>query len=341
MTEDRIHNPAKLDTNLLDKELKSGREMTVQFSYKKYDNKLLSEINDLCHKYKDNLCIRFYGHGKSGFDCNTLLKIPNVKNLYIDCLTSVKNLKALSELKNLRELCIGILELNDHEFLRFANLYSLKILSLDKTSSQKLNLAYLAHYSKLTKLYIDGHTKNIKALSSLKNLKTLSLGAIKKVSLDFINEMKGLQTLHLVLGGRSNLNEIKDSNITELKIEWVVGFNDLSGVLKLKKLEKLKLSLLQRLESIHIENTNTSLKELCIFSCKNLKSINGLHKLQALNELRLIDTSMSFEEFIKKTFPKKLISIDFRTCKDKKDKEIVTVLKDLAFTTFDKFGNKI
>jgi protein phosphatase 1 regulatory subunit 7 len=341
VTEDRINNPAKLDTDLLAKELKSGREMTVQFSYKKYDNKLLSEINDLCYKYKDNLCIRFYDHGKSGFDCNTLLKIPNVKNLYIDCLASVKNLKALSELKHLTELCIGILEIDDYEFLSFTNLHSLNILSLNNTSSQKLNLAYLANYTKLNTLYINGHTKNIQALSSLKNLKTLSLGAIKKVTLGFLNEMKGLQTLHLILGGRSNLNEIEASNIIDLKIEWVGGFNDLSGVLKLKKLEKLKLSLLQRLESIDIENKNGSLKELGIFSCKNLKSINGLHKLQALNELRLIDTSISFEEFIKTSLPKKLKSIDFRTCKDKKDREIQTILKGMGYSTFDRFGNKV
>lgn len=314
--------------------------MTIQFSYKKYDNKLLAEINDLCQEYGENLSIRFYDHEKVGFDCNTLLKIGNVKNLRLDCLSTVKNLNALSELENLKLLGVGIFELCDFEFLSFENLNRLKKLSLTETSSTKLNLEYLVNYTKLNELYIDGHTKNIKTLCNLKKLKVLYLRAIKKISLDFINEMKGLETLDLLLGGRSNLNEIEECNIKDLSIDWVVGFNDLSGVLKLRKLEKLKLSLLKQLECIKIENINTSLKDLWIFNCKSLKSIQGLEKFQELDELSLTGVSINFEEFMKITLPNKLKVINFHTFKDRKDKEIRTIIKGLGYNTFDIFGNK-
>lgn len=340
MTDDRITNCSKIDKTLLDKELKSGREMTLQFSYKKYDNIFLSQINELCREYNENLSIRFYDHGKTGFDCNTLLKIPNVKNLCIDCLDSAKDLNALSKLKKLVSLNIGILNIDDYEILRLENLQSLKTLGLTETTSAKVNLEYLANYTILEELYIDGHTKNIHSIGGLQKLKTLYLRAIKKVPLNFINEMGGLETLHILLGGRNDINEIKTSNIKELTIDWVNGFNDISGILKLKKLERLKLSLLKQLKTIKVESKNTTLKDLWIFGCKDLKEIEGLDKLKALIELSLTEISINFDDFIKLSLPKTLQVLDFCTSKEKKDKEIRSAIKNLGYKTMDKFGNR-
>jgi protein phosphatase 1 regulatory subunit 7 len=340
VTDSRITNFSKINKTLLDKELKSGREITLQFSYKKYDNTLLSEINELCSQYNDNLSIRFYDHGKTGFDCNTILKIPNVKNLCLDCLNSAKNIKAVSELENLVSLNIGILKLEDYEILRLENLQGLQKLGITETISTKVNLEYLAHYAKLKELYIDGHTKNIHSIGSLQKLETLYLRAIKKTPLNFINEMQGLETLHILLGGRHNLNEIETSNIKNLTIDWVLGFNDISGILKLKKLEKLKLSLLKQLKTIKIQSTNTSLKDLCIFGCKDLNIIEGLDKLKVLIELGIIEVSMKFEEFLKLPLPKTLKVLDFCTFKERQDKEIRAAIESLGYKTIDEFGNR-
>ena len=340
MTDDRITNFFKIDKPLLDKELKSGREMTLQFSYKKYDKTVLSEINELCHKYNENLRIRFYDHEKTGFDCNTLLKIPNVKNLCIDCLDIAKNLKSLSKLERLVSLNIGILKLDDYELLKFENLYGLTKLRLTETISTKVNLEYLANYTKLEELYIGGHTKNIQSIGKLQKLRTLYLRAIKKTPLHFINEMKGLETLHILLGGRNDVNEIEISSIKELVIDLVIGFNDISGILKLKNLEKLRLSLLKQLKTIKIESPNASLKDLWISGCKDLKSIEGFDKLKALIELSLVETAIVFDDFLKLPLPKTLKVLDFCTFKERKDKEIRSVIKSLGYKTIDKFGNE-
>ena len=152
--------------------------------------------------------------------------------------------------------------------------------------------------------------------------------------------MKGLETLHILLGGRNDVNEIEISSIKELVIDLVIGFNDISGILKLKNLEKLRLSLLKQLKTIKIESPNASLKDLWISGCKDLKSIEGFDKLKALIELSLVETAIAFDDFLKLPLPKTLKVLYFCTFKERKDKEIRSVIKSLGYKTIDKFGNE-
>ncbi|MFT3823973.1 MAG: hypothetical protein QM731_08630 [Chitinophagaceae bacterium] len=331
----RITNPSVIDKQLLDERLKTGNTITIQFDSEIYNDSLLSEINELCNQYKENLCIRFYAHNQTGFDCSTILRIPDVKNLYVDCLDSARNIQAFSAMNKLVSLHIGILDLSDNEILRAENLYNLKELGINQTISKKLNLEYLANYTNLDSLYIDGHIKNIHTIGKLQHLKDLWLRSIKKVTLDFVNRMEGLEKLEITLGGRNNINEIGASNIKELFIDFVAGFNDISGIWKLKKLEKLGLSLLKQLKTIKVENINTSLKELWVYSCKDLNTFEGLDNLKALTKLDITEVSMNFEEFMQLPMPQTLQELDFATLKAQKDKEISEMIRKLGYKTLD------
>ncbi len=65
--QNRINDPEKIDRLLIDKDLKDGKLVIVQFSDKTYSDKILADLNELCLKYDDNFSVRFYGHYQGSF----------------------------------------------------------------------------------------------------------------------------------------------------------------------------------------------------------------------------------------------------------------------------------
>jgi hypothetical protein len=193
--QNRINNPQNLDVEYIDRGIQEGKHLIVQFSENSYTDKKLSIINKLCEKYDRSFGVRFYGHYSSTFDCKTLLKIPQVKCLYLDCLLDVDNLLTLTQLNKLQKLALGVYELTNTEILNSENLKRLTELILTATKTKALNLEYLKDYKNLEFLILGGHTKNIGSVGNLQNLEYLSLNSIKKTSVEFINKLKRLKTL--------------------------------------------------------------------------------------------------------------------------------------------------
>lgn len=328
----RIDNPKTIDKNFVESELGLGKEVILQFVSKSYTDKILADINELCLKFDESLCIRFYGHDSKRFDCKTLLKIPNVKCLYIDCLQSVENLQILKELSNLKSLGIGIFELQDTEILNSENLKKLTELIVTDTKTKAFNLDYLRQYKKLKVLKICGHTKNIDAIGELSELEILTLNAVKKVPVNFINKLKKLKTLNFVLGGRDNINEIQENEIENLEIVWVRGFNDLSCISKFPKLKTLKIEDEIQLPKIHFNNIFKDLTDLKIINCKTLETITGLKNLPKLNSLVVYQTKVDFDNFIRQELPKQLKYLGFHTTKSKIDKDIKSTLESKGYS---------
>jgi protein phosphatase 1 regulatory subunit 7 len=326
-----IDNPKTIDKNSVESELKLGKEVILQFVDKSYTDKILADINELCSKFDKSLCIRFYGHYSTQFDCKTLLKIPNVKCLYIDCLQSADNLQILKELSNLRSLGIGIYELQDTEILNSDNLKNLTELIVTDTKTKAFNLEYLRHFKKLKSLRIGGHTKNIDAVGELAELEFLSLNSVKKVPVNFINKLKNLKTLNFILGGRENLNEIAENEIENLDIVWVRGFNDLSCISKFPKLKTLKIEDEIQLPKVHFDTVFPDLIDLKIINCKTLRTITGLKNLPELNSLIVYKTNVDFDSFIRQELPKDLKTLGFYTTKAKLDKDIKATLESKGY----------
>jgi len=218
--QNRIDNPTNLDIDFIDKEIREGKHLIIQFSEQTYNDEKLSLINKLCEKYDMSFGVRFYGHYSSIFDCKTLLKIPEVKCLYLDCLLNVDNLLTLAYLHKLQRLSLGVYELPETEILNNKNLKHLTELILTETKTKALNLEYLKDYGNLKYLILGGHTKNISSIGNLQRLEYLSLNSIKKTSVEFINKLKQLRTLKFILGGRENIHEIEDNEIEHLEIVW-------------------------------------------------------------------------------------------------------------------------
>lgn len=328
----RISNPQTIDKNFVESELKLGKEVILQFVDKSYTDKILADVNELCLKFDESLCIRFYGHYTNQFDCKILEKIPNVKCLYIDCLQSADNLEVLKKLSELKSLSLGVFELQDTEILNFDNLKNLTELIVTDTKTKGFNLDYLRQFKKLKSLRIAGHTKNIDAIGELSELEYLSLNSIKKVPVNFINKLKKLKTLDFILGSRENLNEIEENLIENLDITWVRGFNDLSCISKFPKLKTLKVEDEIQLPKIHFENIFPDLTDLKILNCKTLETIVGLKNLPQLSSLIVYQTKVDFDNFMLQELPKQLKYLGFHTTKSKIDKDIKATLESKGYS---------
>lgn len=84
LRQNRINDPEVLDVGLIDRDLKEGKHVIVQFSKASYNDRLLSQLNDLSKRYDREFGIRFYGHYGEVLECNVLRRIPDVKCLYIE-----------------------------------------------------------------------------------------------------------------------------------------------------------------------------------------------------------------------------------------------------------------
>jgi protein phosphatase 1 regulatory subunit 7 len=330
--QNRIGNPANLDLDYIDKEIQDGKHLIVQFSEDTYTDDKLSIINGLCKKYDMSFGVRFYGHDSSIFDCKILLKLPEVKCLYVDCLLNADNVLTLTHLHKLQKLSLGVYELTETEILNSENFKQLTQLILTETKTKALNLDYLKEYRNLKYLILGGHTKNISSVGNLSGLEYLSLNSIKKTSVEFVNKLKRLRTLKFILGGRENIHEIENNEIEHLEIIWVRGFNDLANIKKFKKLEYLNLEHNFQLEKIHFDEEMPSLKRLKISNCKKLTSLTGLQNLTSLDRIGIYQTNIDFQAFIKQQLPKSLKAIRFYTSKIKLNDKIKLWIRDKGYT---------
>ncbi len=329
--QNRINNPETIDRLLIDKELKDGKLVIVQFSDKTYSDKILADLNELCLAYDDNFSVRFYGHYQSSFDCKTLIKLPDIKALWLDCLLQADNLEVLTELKNLRRLSLGVFELKETEIFQANNFQNLKELIIGETRTKALNLKYLENYKDLNYLIICGHTKNIEVVGKLTDLEYLGLNSISKVSLGFVNQLKRLKSLHFVLGGRENLDEIEENEIEILEIIRVRAFNSFKNISNFKKLKSLLIEDQIQLTELNFDKEIPGLKDFKLLNCKTFKSLTGIERLSNLYQLRIYKTDINFDQFINQPFPKSLDILAFYTAKTKVDKEIKERLLKLGY----------
>jgi protein phosphatase 1 regulatory subunit 7 len=325
----RINNPMVISKDYIESNLKSGKHVIVQFSEKVYDNTILSDLNEICSTNNGDLCVRFYDHYSSIFDCDVLQKIPDVKGLYLDCMQDVKNIHSLATLKHLLMLRLDIDSLNETEILYNSNLYGL-ITLIVSGGKKGINLEYLRDYKNLSSLVVSGKMKNIEKIASVSGLEFLSLNSVTS-SIDFINELKKLRTLKFLLGAREGLNEIDKNEIEHLEIVRVRKFHDIGNISKFTKLKKLIIEDLAQLLTIDFQNKLENLESVKISNCKNLSNLNGLENLPSLKELMIYKTSIDFNKIISQERAKTLKSLDFMTTNNKIDKEISQILEQLEY----------
>ena len=332
--EERINDPDLIDEAHIESKVDEGIRVIIQFVKPPASDTILERLNTLCRKFGSKFEIRFYGFYGDTFDGRLLRRIPDVKVLSVDCLTRAEKFSEVSNLRSLEKLSIGVFELKELDILSSENLFSLKGLCVSETRSSALNLDHLRRYRELKALTICGHTKNIQAIGELSGLEQLGLSSIKRTNLDFVNRLKELKDLTIILGGRDNINEIAENNIENLEIIWVRGFNEFANISRFKSLKKLRIENQIKLERLEFDDNLPFLKTVHIFNCKSLRTINGLINLSALYDLRLAMIDIDFDEFLAQPMPESLRKLAIYTGKERKNRDLRLKLDKMGFSEF-------
>lgn len=272
-----ISDPAMLDRAQIEQELRSGHQVIVQFSHPEFYDPVLKEIDELCERYDENFGVRFFAHYSLSFDCHTLLRIPHVKMLHLD-LTQAHHTEALARLYFLYNLHVGIYELENADILGLDSLSSLRMLTI-VSDKKMLNLQHFKEIPYLEELHVGGKVKNLEAVGHLENLTYLALHSVSKQPLYFVNRLRKLKHLRILLGGREHIQEIEENEIGSLEIVRVRGFHDLSNITAFKGLKSLQIEDQIKLEEIQIDQEMRVLEELSIRNCKGLTSLTGLDRM--------------------------------------------------------------
>ena len=263
---------------------------------------MLAEINNLCLAHRAKIEVRFFGHYQSEFDAQILAQIPDVVHLSVDSLRKIRNVKQISCLKKVCYLSFGVFEFDQPEILEMLPLDRLKQFSILENRKPNIDLALLTNCKQLDTLYVEGHTKNLEAISSLPGLSKVTLRAIpKSKKIEFLSACEKLVDLTLIFGGRQNLADFSHPNLESLSVIWVKGLEDLGPINRFPKLKNLVVEDQLRLHMIDVSATEITNLRIC--NCKNLDQVKGLSDLKNLKVFWIYKTKLPLEELMEFGWP--------------------------------------
>lgn len=234
---------------------------------------------------------------------------------------------------SLRRLSFGVYDYNRPDFLNSFEFKKLKKLSLSGAKRPNFDLGPLARFKQLTELFVQGHTKNIGAISTLPKLETLRLSGIpKKQELSFVTDIKPLKSLTLLLGSRPTIDEIKHATLEELEIDWVRGLESLGNMGRFPALRRLRVENQLQLRVLPLEGLQ--LRELSAFNCKNLDTITGLESQERLEEFRTGRTKLDLDALVARIWPKSMKIVALYSGSDKWNKAAREILDQRGYGEF-------
>ena len=280
-----LTNPQSIDEAQLTAEVEAGRLPRVQFSNPKAcDPAVLAHLNACCERFGARLFVRFFGFYKAEFDVEILRHLPAVRALIID-LPSAKNLEYLGRLEHLEELGLGVFEGDYPRILEEPGIQRVERLILIDTRRNNIDLAPLDRFPNLTELILNGHSRHIEVLGRLGRLRRLALNQIKKsVRFPWIGSMAGLRDLTVLLGGRSDIDEVFHERLERLRVDRVRG------------LERVTFTAFPALSRFHMEDqlqvtgldltpVRSSLRWMTVWNCKNFEHLGGIEQMTNLEFL--------------------------------------------------------
>jgi hypothetical protein len=265
-------------------------------------------------KNRPDVTLLFCGRPKGVKDLRFLRYYPLVKRLEIDLwnLSSTEGIDCLSD--DLRSFDFG------------------------PTKSKRLSLSFLERFTKLVELRVEGHTKDIEALSGLKALRQLHLRSVTVPNLNLVRSLKKLLIVTLKLGGTTELEGLSSlKNLRYFEAWQVRGLADLSEIAGLKSLKYLFLQNLAQVKELPSMRPLRLLRWVGIDKLKNLSDLSPISEAPNLEELTVVDMKQlpleALQPFVGK---KKLRAARIGLCSMRRNKEAEELL-NLSTDTMDKF----
>jgi hypothetical protein len=242
-----------------------GNVRQVQFAERLSENDLTKLGREL-HR-RPEIALRAYGYsGPTSYtDLDFLYYFPNIRNLEIS-LWSLTNLDGLRAIRNLDSFTFGA------------------------TKTKRHSLAFLTRFSTLRKLYIEGHTKEIRVLSELGGLEQLTLRCVSLPNLKLLMGLGRLRTVEILFGGTTNLEALQHlPRLNYLDLTWIRKLEDVSIIGNLKHLEGLHLQALRNVTKLPSFRDLRSLRAVYLEAMRGLSNLQAIADAPALEGLYLQD----------------------------------------------------
>jgi hypothetical protein len=247
------------------------------------DAENLDKLNRRFFPRRPDVPFRVWG-GRRSADLTPLSRLTNVRHLVADCIQEATGVESVTSLRNLESLSIGVFSLKDLGFLNDV-VPTITRLSLGWTRSKRPDLNSLGRFKSLRTVSIEGHSKNIEVLGSLKKLENVTLRSVTTPSLEFLADLPALWSLDIKLGGTNNLSALKgNSTLKYLELWQVSGLKDISVVSTLKSLQYLFLQALRNITAIPDLSRLKRLRRVHLEDLRGLTDISGVASAPALEE---------------------------------------------------------
>ena len=285
---DRVNFEGALTSDEVDA-LVADPKLKVLQTAKPSDSKTWELLSSHFFSVRPNVELRIYGHYQSSCDLAFLAHLPNLRRFSADCLIKATGVEHIARLAELEHLSVGIYSLDSFDFLLELNPDRLTHLSLGATFSKKPGLRALERFRGIENLYIEGQSKDIEVVGTLKCLQDLTLRSITVPSLGFLINLPRLWSLDIKLGGTTNLSELAYlTRVKYLELWQIKGLCDLSPIAKMVGLQFLFLQSLRNVERLPDLSRLTALRRVIVENMKGLNDLSTLAAAPALEEFLYI-----------------------------------------------------
>lgn len=221
--------------------------------------------------------------------------------VYGDYDRTINDLGFLRHFPRLRRFAADLWNLQSFEALAYLP-EDLEALSLGATK-RRLSLNPIGRFKKLRELYIEGHTKDIEVVGTLKSLEEVTLRSITLPNLELLSTLPQLWSLDLKLGGTNNLTLLPQiGRLRYLELWLVRGLSDLRPIAELTSLQYLLLQALRRVTSLPDLSRLSELRRVHVQTLKGLHDLEPIARAPALEDLIVIDMphldSQQFRRFV-------------------------------------------
>jgi len=267
----------------LKKIAKNPKSSSIQFA-SPLSKKEIDNLEKYVFSKRPDISLRVYGFYGEDCDLTFLERIPSLRKISADCLMNAKGIEAVTEIKNLEQLGIGIDSLNNFDFLEDIN-PKIKELSICSTKSKKPKINCISKFSDLEYLYLEGQQKGIDSIKELKKLQKIVLRSISTNDLSFLSGHKDLWSVDIKLGGIKNFDSLKLlPNLKYLELWQIRGLNNLSFISELSSIQNLFIQSLKQVSEIPNMNKLIHLRKIYLENLKGLKNLNSLEFAPNLKE---------------------------------------------------------
>ena len=293
-------DPAFIDFAKVEAEaLGSGSAPRIQFSRPdSYPPAILEQLNHCCERFGARVVVRFYGHYKSEFEVEVLRRLPAVRSLWLHLHQDVKNLEFVGTLEHLEELILGVFEGDYPNILREPGVQRVRRLVLIDNRRNNVDLAPLVSFPNLADLTLCAHARHIEVLGGIGSIQKLALNKVKKpVRLPWIKSMAGLRDLQIMLGGRTDIDEVAHDKLERLRVDRIRGIEHVN-LAAFPSLARFHMEDQLQVPGVDLTPVHQTLQWMTVWNCKNFAVLPGLEAMEKLEFLWLGKTKLDPEEIV-------------------------------------------